>query len=112
MPCLIKYRLCRYNRSIIDLQELDKGEPYWKLKKSYVIFICTFDLFGMERHRYTFENRCREDQGILLGDRTVKMFLNTEGTLDDVGSDLKAFLDYVEGGKSDRRFVRKKLMRS
>ena len=35
------------------------------------------------------------------------MFLNTEGTLDDVGSDLKAFLDYMEGGKSDHRFVKK-----
>lgn len=27
--------------------------------------------------------------------------------MDDVGSDLKAFLDYMEGGKSDHRFVKK-----
>lgn len=35
------------------------------------------------------------------------MFLNTEGTLDDVGSNLKAFLDYMAGRKSDHWFVKK-----
>ena len=102
----MKSKVLDFHSSMIDLHELDKGEPYWKLKRSYVIFICTFDLFGMGRHQYTFENRCREDHGILLGDETVRMFLNTEGTMEDVGSDLKAFLDYVTGRKSDHRFVR------
>lgn len=89
------------------MQELDKGEPYWNLKKSYVIFICTFDLFGEGRHRYTFENRCREDYGIALGDEAIKMFLNTEGTKEDIGSGLKAFLDYMGGRESDSALVRK-----
>lgn len=97
----------RYYGSMIDLQELDKGEPYWNLKKSYVIFICTFDLFGEGRHRYTFENRCREDYGIALGDEAIKMFLNTEGTKEDIGSGLKAFLDYMGGRGSDSALVRK-----
>lgn len=97
----------RYYSGLIDLQELDKGEPYWNLKKSYVIFICTFDLFGEGRHRYTFENRCRENQEIVLGDEAMKMFLNTEGTREDVSGDLKAFLDYVGGRESDSPLVRK-----
>ena len=97
----------RYYASLIDLQELDKGEPYWNLKKSYVIFICTFDLFGEGRHRYTFENLCRENYETALEDGTVKMFLNTEGNKGDISNGLKAFLDYVGGRESDSPLVRK-----
>lgn len=32
-------------------------------------------LFGKGRHLYTFENICREDNGITLGDGTTKLFL-------------------------------------
>ena len=31
---------------MIDLNILEKGEDYRNLKKSYVIFICTFDQYG------------------------------------------------------------------
>ena len=97
----------RYYSSMIDLQELNKGEPYWKLKQSYVIFICTFDLFGEGRHRYTFENVCIENTGIRLKDGTTKIFLNTEGTAEDISGELKAFLDYVGGRESDNGFVKR-----
>ena len=97
----------RYYSSMIDLQELNKGEAYWELKRSYVIFICTFDLFGKGLHRYTFENVCLEDKKIRLNDGTAKIFLNTEGTAEDVGSDLKAFLDYVGGREPEGGFVKK-----
>lgn len=97
----------RYYSSMIDLQELNKGEAYWELKQSYVIFICTFDLFGEGRHRYTFENVCLENGEIRLHDGTTKIFLNTEGTIEDVSGDLKAFLDYVGGRESENGFVRK-----
>lgn len=52
----------RYYQSLIDLQLIDKGQAYKKLKPSYIIFICPFDVFGRGRHIYTFENTCREDQ--------------------------------------------------
>lgn len=51
---------------------IDKGQSYKKLNPSYVIFICQFDLFHMGRHIYTFENICREDKNISLGDGVVK----------------------------------------
>ena len=76
-------------------------------KKSNEIHICTFDLFGEGRHQYTFENLCQENHEIALGDGTVKMFLNTEGTKGDISGDLKAFLDYVSGRESDSPLVRK-----
>ena len=36
----------RYYHSAIDVDSLLRGNPYDQLKKSYVIFICNFDLCG------------------------------------------------------------------
>lgn len=86
---------------------IDKGQSYKKLNPSYVIFICQFDLFHMGRHIYTFESICREDKNISLGDGAVKIFLNADGKMNDVSRELKAFLDYVAGKKSEDAFVNK-----
>ena len=45
------HKRTRYYQGMIDLNILEKGENYKSLKKSFVIFICTFDLFGRGRHR-------------------------------------------------------------
>lgn len=100
-------RRSRYYQSMIDLQLIDKGQSYKKLNDSYVIFICLTDLFGKGRHMYTFENRCREDGELVLDDGTVKVFLNASGSMDDVSKELRAFLDYVAGEKSEDAFVKK-----
>ncbi|MCI8550654.1 MAG: Rpn family recombination-promoting nuclease/putative transposase [Lachnospiraceae bacterium] len=96
----------RYYQSMIDLQLIEKGEHYKKLNRSYIIFICSFDVYGKGRHIYTFENICKEDSSIFMGDEAVKIFLNTKGTLDDVSSELKAFLDYVAGKDSADSYVK------
>ena len=73
------------------------------MKKSYVIFICTFDPFGLGRHIYTFENRCSEDTALTLDDDAVKIILSTKGTMDDVSPEMKRILDYIDGkGASDK----------
>ena len=95
----------RYYQSMIDLQLIDKGQLYDELKQSYVIFVCPFDLYGKGRHIYTFENICKEDGSISMGDEAVKIFLNAKGTLDDVSDELKAFLDYVAGKKPKDAYV-------
>ncbi len=97
----------RYYQGIIDLQLVDAGQHYKKLNKSYIIFICPFDLYGKGRHIYTFENICKEDNGISMGDEAVKIFLNADGTMDDVSRELKAFLDYVAGQKPEDTYVEK-----
>mgnify|MGYP000903607965 FL=1 len=86
----------RYYQGNIDLDLISAGRPYEDLRKTYVIFICTFDFFNQGRYVYTFENICKEDNKIILGDETIKMFLNTKGILDDVNSDIKEFLQYIE----------------
>lgn len=97
----------RYYQGMIDLQLIDKGQFYKKLNQSYIIFICPFDAFGKGRHIYTFENICKEDNNILLGDETVKIVLNANGVVDDISRELKAFLDYVAGEKPDDFYVEK-----
>lgn len=97
----------RYYQSMIDLQLIDKGQSYKKLNRSYIIFICLFDLYGKGRHIYTFENVCKEDTSICLKDGTTKIFLNAKGEMDDVSKELKTFLDYAIGRKSADVFVRK-----
>ena len=95
----------RYYQGMIDLNLIEKGESYKRLNPSFVIFICTFDLFGKGRHCYTFENRCAEEPELRLGDESCKIFLNSAGTLEDVSGDLKAFLSYVGGKKTENTFV-------
>ena len=90
----------RYYQGMIDLQLLEAGDKsYMKLNKTYIIFICTFDLYGKGRHIYTFENICKEDYNLSMGDEATKIFLNSDSDMDDVGKELRAFLDYVKGIK-------------
>ena len=91
---------------MLDLDMLDKGISYKELKHSFVIFICTFDAFDRERYCYTFENICKEEEGLRLDDGTTKIFLNALGTKGEVSPELKAFLRYVAGNKSDDEFVK------
>ena len=86
----------RYYQGNIDLDLITKGEDYRKLSKSYIIFICTFDLIKAGRHKYTFESVCVEDNSIKLVDDTNKIILNTTGIIDDLNDELIEFLKYVE----------------
>lgn len=97
----------RYYQGMIDLQLIDIGQHYKELTRSYVIFICSSDVFGKGRHIYTFENICKEDHTLSLRDETTKIFLNADSEMDDVSGELKAFLDYVVGKKSNDLFVKK-----
>ena len=97
----------RYYQGMVDLQLLEAGDKsYMKLNKTYIIFICTFDLYGKGRHIYTFENICKEDNSLSMGDEATKIFLNSDSDMDDVGKELRAFLDYVKGIKvTDDDFI-------
>lgn len=96
----------RYYQSVIDISLLEKGASYKALKKSYIIFICTFDLFARGRHIYHFENLCREDPSIRLSDGAEKIFLNASGTTDDIDESLKNLLVYFKSRISQDDFTR------
>ena len=87
----------RYYQGLIDLHILEKGGDYAALRRSFVIFICTYDPFGCQRYAYTFESLCREDSRIALGDAATKIVLNTKGRVGEVSADLKELLRYMDG---------------
>ena len=96
----------RYYQAMIDLNVLGKGKDYLELKQSFVIFICTFDPFPKsDRKIYTFTNLCHEQTGLELGDETVKIFLNTKGTIGEVDEDINKFLAYVDGKAAEGKFT-------
>lgn len=86
----------RYHQAEIDVNALKPGDSFSDLQPSYVIFICTFDPFKKKLYRYTFEERCIEED-FPLGDGTCKIFLNTKGeNSSEVPEVLVNFLKYVE----------------
>ncbi|MCM1143952.1 MAG: Rpn family recombination-promoting nuclease/putative transposase [Lachnoclostridium sp.] len=86
----------RYYQAVIDINMIEKGMDYEELGKNYIIFICTFDLFGKGRYIYHFENLCLEDATIRLYDGTEKIFLNTKGKMDDADKELVSLLKYFD----------------
>ena len=95
----------RYYQAMIDLDVLGKGHDYIELKKSYVIFICTFDPFDLGEKVYTFSNICHERGDLELGDETTKLFLNAKGTTGSVDKDIDSFLAYVDGKTAEGKFT-------
>ncbi|WP_029545083.1 Rpn family recombination-promoting nuclease/putative transposase [Selenomonas sp. AB3002] len=95
----------RYYQAMIDLDVLGKGKDYIELKKSYVIFICTFDPFDSGEKVYTFSNRCHERDYLELGDETTKLFLNAKGTKGKADKDIESFLAYVDGNAAEGKFT-------
>ena len=95
----------RYYQGLIDNDSLEKGKHYWQLGTSYIIFVCTFDYFRRGNHFYSFRERCDQDPDLLMGDETVKIFLNAKGKKNDVSNDLLDFLNYINGKKSENPLV-------
>lgn len=96
----------RYYQGVIDLDLLGKGVDYKKLNKSFVIFICTFDIFAKGRHIYTFRNYCEEDKNLELCDETIKIFLNPYSEMDDIDKELANFLHYLVSGEVTDDFTK------
>lgn len=97
----------RYYAGMIDLNAIEKGADYSELPQSFVIFICTFDAFGKGRWKYTFENMCKEDNKLFLGDGTAKIFFNTTGTKGDIREDAKNILKFIENNTTEDDFTEK-----
>lgn len=93
----------RYYQGMIDLNLIEKGEDYSKLAKSYVIFICTEDIYGLDKPAYRFENYCKE-YDLPLNDEAYKVILNASCTkLQD--TELGNFLRFVHTGEPTDKFT-------
>ena len=108
-------RRTRYYQGMIDMDLISKGHNYTELNSTYIIFICTFDLFGLGRPMYTFRNLCLEDTNLELNDGTTKLFLNSTAVIpyespdifpySDLDDDVFYFLQYINGHAPQGAFV-------
>ena len=97
----------RYYQGAIDVNYLGKGVSFKKLPESTVIFVCTFDPFGLGLSQYTFSENCEEDNGLKLLDGTRKIFYNCTYAGTDIPEDLRMLYDYVETGKAENELTKK-----
>ena len=98
----------RYYQGMIDLDLINRGADFRELKKSYVIFICMNDPFPKHgRYIYSFENICKEEHALSLGDETYKVFLSVGGTKGDASDELKDFLHLIKNGYGEGELAKK-----
>ena len=97
----------RYYQSLMDTNQLKKGEHYSQLKKSIMIFICCYDPFKLNFMRYTFSNLCRERKSLELDDESYKIFINAKGIVGSENQDLLNFIDFINTGKGNDAFTEK-----
>lgn len=94
----------RFYQSELDQMGIRKGQKYKDLKRSIIIFICTYDPFGKGIGRYTFEEVCQEYTDIILDDGITKIIYNTLGTLpedDKNKTSLEHLFKYINGGEPE-----------
>lgn len=77
-----------------------EGEYKWQnleLPEGKVLFLCTFDPFGMGYAKYSFQNLCMEDRKLCLEDGTEKIFYNC--IAEEIPEHLKYLYQYIRTGK-------------
>ena len=90
-------RRSRYYDSVMTLNAMEEGDRYDELPDSYVIFICAFDPFGMNRAMYSFSTREDSDSNLVLDDGSHKIMLNAYGDTAGCSTGLKQLLAAVRG---------------
>ena len=100
-------RRSRFYQSAMDMDHLDKGKSYRELPEGKVLFICTFDPFGLGYVKYSFQNRCEENKKLCLRDGTEKVFYNCVSSSEEVPEHLKELYDYIRTGRAESALTRK-----
>ena len=88
------FKRLRYYQSVIDVDELLKGQPYGALPKRYIIMLCDFDLLKNNRYIYTVVSKCLETN-TKIQDGTMEILVNINGKIGKISRALKEFLAYV-----------------
>ena len=100
----------RYYQSAIDVDIVNKGDGFGKLKTSFIIFITTYDPYDKGWYMYPFETICSWDMEIKMDDGARRIVLNTKGTKDkeghEVSSEIKEMLSYMDGRAPESEYSR------
>ena len=96
----------RYYQGMIDLNLIEKGAKYSKLKKTFIIFICLNVPFPGNLPVYTFNNICEENKSIYLDDDATKVIINANGNRTGLSQDMCAFLDFLQNKAPNSEFTK------
>ncbi|MDO4988734.1 MAG: Rpn family recombination-promoting nuclease/putative transposase, partial [Synergistes sp.] len=80
-------------------EALPKGQDYDKLRKSYIIFVCTYDPFGLGLAKYEFSTFCTENKELELKDGARRIFLNAKGNTATLSEELANLIKYIGSGE-------------
>ena len=97
----------RFYQSMLDCDNLLKGQDYSELPTSFVIFICKYDPFNLGLPIYTFQNRCDENHELLLSDKSIKKIFNATSFKIEKDLEISAFLQYICNQKPVDDFTEK-----
>lgn len=86
----------RFYHAKLDAGSLKLGEEYGSLRNVFVIFITTYDPFGLDRMVYTVKNACIEVPELPYEDGARTIFLYTKGTVGNPPESLRELLYYME----------------
>lgn len=96
----------RYYHANMDIDFLDAGKSYKNLKRSYVIFICTFDYIGKGAPVYHYCNYDIKTE-TYLDDDSHTIILNTACPLEKVPDRLKPLYAYInDSSRCDDPFIK------
>lgn len=98
----------RYYHDIIDKCILNKGVDYDNLNESYIVFICCYDAFKLNKPRYFFETYDKENN-VSLNDKRYSIIFNTNAYENVKNKELRELLKYIDGNsdKPKTRLVKK-----
>ncbi len=100
----------KHVRPLLEMVIGKKGDDFGALKDSFIIFVTTYDPFGMSWYMYPFETICSWDSSIKMKDHAKRIILNTKGTKDkeghEVSDEIKAMLSYMDGNAPESDYAR------
>lgn len=94
-------RRVRFYHAKIDAGNLAAGEEYNALRNVVVIFITTYDPFGLKRMVYTIKNSCVEEPGLLYEDGARTIFLYMGGRQGNLQRDCGSSPGIRDKGKAE-----------
>ena len=95
----------RFYHSMIDTDYLNNGGRYRDLPESNVIFICTFDPFGMNHPIYLFSMKEEGYPEHSLKEGTMTYFFNTTYEGNDIPQELINLYRYIQIGEVSDEFT-------
>ena len=85
------------------------------LRNTETVLIGLMDIYRVQlicqaQSRFAVRSRleylCNQNLSLTFGDETVKIILNTKGTMDDVSLEMKRLLEYIDGQAASDEFTK------